>query len=98
MGVLGVGGSPQPWYVWVCEEVGGRAPKGRKEKAEAWELTGLPFQSSPAASASPREVHTCSIQRENQEVGQAENLLEEGAHGSGRTRRQLAKEAGGGWK
>lgn len=37
---------------------------------------GHPPRPSPQALASHRAVHTCSIQRENQEVGQGENLPE----------------------
>lgn len=62
----------ESWKVGVCEE--GREIGGGQEREKPWVSNSRP---TPCASASPGEVHTFSIQRENQEVGQRENLPEE---------------------
>lgn len=63
-------------------------------KPGATEVSGSSLP-SPWALPSPRVAQACSI-REKPEVSRGENLPEEGACESGRTRLRLAKEAGGG--
>lgn len=63
---------------------------------------GLPFQPSPVSLPSseqpcpPQSTQPVPSREKNQLISPRENLSEEGAHDTGRTRLGLAKEAGGG--
>lgn len=95
-GPWGSGAHPSPGMFGCVRRWAGGSEGAEKREGRGLGASGSPIPDQPHRPHPPREVHTCSIQRENREAGQRKNLPEEGARESGRTRLRLAKEAGGG--